>query len=594
MISSFETKNYYHDVLIIGSGGSGLAAAILAANKGFNVAVVSKVHPLKSHTVAAQGGINASLGNISPDDWKWHMYDTIKASDWLADEDSVELMCKSAPDAIEMLDEIGVEFDRTESGTIDQKIYGGQSTDFGTGKFAHRACYSKDRTGSSIMEKLYETALKKNVVFYNYNFALDLIKEDQDTISGGSFWDIENGLINIIRANSTIIATGGYSQIYSTATSAGICTGDGNGLVARAGISLQDMEFVQFHPTAICKIGILITEAARSAGAKLINGLGERFMTKYAPKFMELAARDVVSRAIATEILEGRGAGPDKDHVLLDLTHLSQDEIKHNLPTIYENCWKFLDLDPSKQPIPISPASHYTMGGIPTNSNCQVIRFDGEEHPITGLYAIGEAASISVHGAGRLGCNSLLDLIVFAKKVVEELSSEGKQPHPDSSDVIPVKTGIHRSKLLRLDDDVKDAQSTTSIEQLISRLKLTMNINVSVFRSEESLQIAIKDIAEVKEQFNSLQIQDQSPCWNMELQHYLELGNMLFSAESTAKSALWRRESRGSHMRTDFPEKSDDFTVHSIFDPSSGKIFARQVRRVKDNVGFFQPSIRNY
>jgi succinate dehydrogenase / fumarate reductase flavoprotein subunit len=570
-------------VLVIGSGGSGLAAAILAKKRGFDVAVVSKVHPLKSHTIAAQGGINAVLSNISEDDYRWHMYDTIKASDWLADQDSVEYMCKSAPNVIAMLDKLGVEFDRTSEGVIDQKIYGGQSTNFGKGEMAHRACYSKDKTGHSIMMKLYEAAVNQGITFYNYNFVLDLIIEHGEAF-GAVAWDVENGEVNVLKAGQTIIATGGYSQIYSTATSAAICTGDGNGLAARAGVHLQDMEFIQFHPTAINKLGILITEASRSAGGILRNSKGEQFMKNYAPKFMELAARDVVARAIATEINEGRGAGRDKDHVFLDLTHMSAQEIKDKLPTVYENCHEFAKIDPSKDYIPISPAAHYTMGGIPTNSDCQVVVFDGWDKVIDGLYAIGETACISVHGAGRLGCNSLLDLIVFAEKVASNIVKRDVL-------AVPVETGL----ILKRFESIFIRNGIISIDELTEELKKTMNQYVGVFRKEEDLLKALSKIQEIRKLFYSTKPSDQSLVWNMELQHYLELENMLASAIATVKAALWRKESRGSHWREDFPDQSDKFWTHSIAPSADNvEVIGRPIRKTVNNVGFFQPEKRNY
>lgn len=579
MPHSFSTKEYKSDVLIIGSGGSGLAAAIFAKKKGFDVAVVSKVHPLKSHTVAAQGGINAVLGNIEADDWRWHMYDTLKASDWIADEDSVELMCKSAPEFIDMLDQLGVEFDRTPGGKIDQKIYGGQSTDFGQGKFAHRACYAKDRTGHSIMHKLYEEALRLGVKFYNYNFAIDLIYQDLSA-QGAVCWDIENGYINILKCNNTIIATGGYSQIYSTATSASICTGDGNGLIARLNLPLQDMEFVQFHPTAISRLGILITEASRSAGGLLLNSNGERFMNKYAPKFMELAARDVVARAIATEIIQGRGCGENKDHVLLDITHMSAAAIKESLPTVFENCVNFLNIDPSVTPIPISPAAHYTMGGIPTNNNCQVVASDKNEI-VQGLYAIGEAASISVHGAGRLGCNSLLDLLVFAKRAVESI--EFNNPDVQESNLVG-------SILDRFSSIFSGKEA--NFEKLLERLKITMQSFVGVFRSKEGMQQALAQIEQIEQEFLDAKVTSNSLEWNIELQNYLELENMLASAKATTASALWRQESRGAHWRKDFQESKCEYRVHSLW--FSDKITTRAVRSSKNNVGIFPSPIRKY
>jgi succinate dehydrogenase/fumarate reductase flavoprotein subunit len=580
-MNEIKTNNHYHDVLIIGSGGSGLAAAIFAANKKLDVAVVSKVHPLKSHTVAAQGGINASLGNVSKDDWRWHAYDTIKASDWLADQDSVEEMCQEAPNIISMLDQLGVEFDKNMDGKISQKIYGGQSTDFGRGDLAHRACYSKDKTGHSIMHKLYAEAKDKNVVFYNYNFVIDLLMHDKRCF-GLVCLDIEKGTLNIIKAGNVIIASGGYSQIYTTATSSAVCTGDGNGLAQRAGISLQDMEFVQFHPTALHKVGVLITEAARSAGGRLLNDKGERFMQKYAPKFLELAARDVVARAIATEINAGRGCGDNKDHVFLDLTHLDLNEIKENLPMVFENCWKFAGLDPSVDMIPVAPAAHYTMGGIPTNSSCQVVKYNESEAVVYGLYAIGESACISVHGAGRLGCNSLLDLLVFAKKAVDSLGEVNNQKLniPDNA--------VSEFMRVFIGEEV-------DIEAMTIELKDIMSQYVGVFRSAEGLKTALQKMNALQRKYEKATISDKSLQWNIELQHFLELGNMLTSALIAIKSSLWREESRGAHWRYDFPENNSKFLGHTICNKDADQaIKIRPVRMSVNNVDFYQPNGRNY
>lgn len=579
----FKIENHYHDVLIIGSGGSGLSAAIFAAkDKGFDVAVISKVHPLKSHTIAAQGGINASLGNISKDDWRWHAYDTIKSSAWIADQDSVEEMCRRAPEMINLLEKLGVEFDRNAEGKIDQKIYGGQSTEFGKGTFAHRACYSKDKTGNTIMHRLYDEAIRQNIQFYNYNFALDLLMHD-DKCYGVICLDMELGILRIMKSGNVIIASGGYSQIFATATSSLVCTGDGNGLAVRAGIPLQDMEFVQFHPTALSEIGVLITEASRSAGGKLLNKYGMQFMKEYAPKFKELAPRDLVARAIANEIANGRGCGPSGNYVHLDLTHMSAKKIKESLPTVYENCQSFMSLDPSKDMIPIAPAAHYTMGGVPTNNKCQVVYFkSGIETKLEGLYAIGEAACISVHGAGRLGCNSLLDLLVFAKKAIESMKKiDNKNFKFNETIVVKRIHNIFQGKI-------------ENIEAITKSLKNTMSRYVGVFRVEDGLKTALEQIIQIKNKFSTITISDKSLKWNLELQYYLELENMIISAIATVKAAIWRKESRGAHWRDDYKDEDNKFLGHSIVSSESDDVLLRSVRKSKGNVDFYQPQGRNY
>lgn len=726
IVGMVKEKQIY-DVLIIGAGGSGLAASIFCRNQGLKVAVMSKVHPLQSHTVAAQGGINAALGNISTDDPKWHIFDTIKASDMLADQDSVRDMCEGAVDAIKLLEELGVEFDRTQDGRIDQKIYGGQTTDFGQGSFAHRACYSKDKTGHTIMHSLYSKALELEIDFYNYHFALDVLIDEGKTVSsikGISCLDIETGHFKNILSRNVILATGGYSQIYDTATSAALCTGDGVGIVARAGLSMQDMEFIQFHPTALSKIGVLITEASRSAGGRLYNGSGQRFMEKYAPKFKELSPRDVVSKAIFTEILEGRGAGDDKDHVLLDLTFMSQDEIKKQLPTVYENCSNFLNIDPSRDLIPVKPAAHYTMGGVATDAKCRVISAlrigngeptrssdsKGDSDPtgsgdskgssdptgsnvnndareyIQGLYAIGEAACISVHGAGRLGCNSLLDLVVFAKiaaldiantqptqerkslkekcikyrYVTDGLIDDGliddgfinDQPSNDNSkniqffskSLLQMINRIENSKQRKYNDkysdldtklrdkynkdisdrDIYDPDSLlalfeTKIDNLLSELRNIMSFYAGVFRSKDLLEKGLGKLEKVKNTYNNLEISNililsemgemgkiddldndheypdiSSLPWNTNLVQYLELGNMLISAEATLYAALWRKETRGSHIREDYPHRSDEFLAHSLALSGSDKVSTRPVRVLQEYNKLFDNKTREY
>lgn len=570
-------EKHIYDVVIIGGGGAGLFAAIMAAEKGLEVAVISKVHPLKSHTVAAQGGINASLGNVTLDDWRWHAYDTIKASAGLADQDSVEFMCREAPRLVQLLADWGVNFDTTHDGKIDQRVYGGQTTNFGQGQLAHRACFAKDKTGHDIMNVLYQKASNLKIKFYDFFFALDLLMDKESNICQGVFcWNIDSGAMFSILAQNVILATGGHSQIYETTTSAALCTGDGNGLASRIGVSLQDMEFVQFHPTAISEIGVLITEAARSAGGKLLNSNMEAFMHKYDANFKELATRDVVARAISTEILLGQGAGKNKNHVWLDLRHLSSSYIKENLPTVYENCTSFLQIDPSEELIPIAPAAHYTMGGVPTNNDCQVIKFSNQgETIVQGLYAIGEAACVSVHGAGRLGCNSLLDLITFGYKASLHINASKMNAAVKESFTSAeyIAADLQKKWMSIFDKPVGE------VELLKANMKALMSRYVGVFRSEEQLTKAWQEIKVIESQYQCIGIKDKSLKWNIELQHYIELGNMIISSKATICAALWRCESRGAHWRIDYPKLSPDFAKHSIYDEEQAIIMTRQVRK---------------
>lgn len=570
-------EKHIYDVVIIGGGGAGLFAAIMAAEKGLEVAVISKVHPLKSHTVAAQGGINASLGNVNLDDWRWHAYDTIKASAGLADQDSVEFMCQEAPRLVQLLADWGVNFDTTGDGKIDQRVYGGQTTHFGQGKLAYRACFSKDKTGHDIMHVLYQKASDLKIKFYDFVFALDLLMEKGSDICQGVFcWNIDSGEMFSILAQNVILATGGHSQIYETTTSAALCTGDGNGLVSRMGIGLQDMEFVQFHPTAISEIGVLITEAARSAGGILLNSNLEAFMPKYDPHFKELATRDVVARAIATEILSGNGAGKNKNHVWLDLRHLSSTYIKEHLPTVYENCTSFLQIDPSKELIPIAPAAHYTMGGVPTDNDCQVVKVNVTgESIVQGLYAIGEAACISVHGAGRLGCNSLLDLITFAYKVSLHINGAKMSA--------PTKVSVANTEHIAADLKKKwmslFSKPAGEVALLKENMKALMSKYVGIFRSDEQLKKAWQEIKIIEAEYQQIGIKDKSLKWNIEFQHYSELGNMIISSKATICAAMWRCESRGAHWRVDYPNLSAAFSKHSIYNEEQAIIIARDVRR---------------
>ena len=534
--------NYHsYDLLIVGAGGAGLMAAITAQKHGLSVAVVSKVHPTKSHTVAAQGGINAALGNIEPDDWRWHMYDTVKGSDWLADQDAVEYMCKNAADAVLYLNQMGVNFSSLPDGKIYQRLYGGQSTEYGRGKLAYRACAAADQTGNAIITTLYSKASQSGADFFSEYFVYELLFENEQCI-GAASWSMETGEIHVFQANQTIIATGGYGQIYRTTTAANICTGDGNALCALAGIALQDMEFVQFHPTAIPEIGVLITEAARAEGGYLVNSFGERFMEKYSPQFKDLACRDVVARAIATEIAQRRGAGEKHNHVWLRLDHLNKKTLAERLPNLIEVAHQFAHCDPSRDPIPVAPAAHYTMGGIPTN-------LVGEVMP--GLMAIGEAACLSAHGANRLGCNSLLDIIVFAIAAVNHCATikyTAKNQIKYSPDLLNAminnKDGVEPSLL-------KEKIQTITQEHL------------GMFRNKQVLSEGLRKLKELIK-LKSI-VKDDSLQWNNQLSEAFEAKHLLVQAIITCFAALKREESRGAHAREDFPNRDDaKWLVHSL------------------------------
>lgn len=558
-----------YDVVIVGSGGAGLSAAIFAANKDMKVALISKAPSSDSHTISAQGGINASLGHIEKDDWRWHAYDTVKAACDLADTDSVEYMCQNAAKYIYLLDEMGADFDKTPEGKINQRVYGGQTTEFGQGKLAKRACFAKDKTGQHIINALNQYSQNSNIKTYQSIFVLDLIIDQEQQCRGVICWDMQRGTIYPIKSKSVIIASGGYSQIYSTTTCSSASTGDANGLVVRAGLPLQDMEFVQFHPTAISNTNSLLSEAARANGGILLNGQEQPFMERYSAKFRDLATRDVVSRAIATEIEEGRGAGVNKNHVWLDLRHLSSDFIRENLPTIHKNCYNLLSIDPANDLIPVEPAAHYTMGGIPTNFHCQVI--SDQMSTIAGLYAIGEAACISVHGAGRLGCNSLLDLIVFADLAVEHISSH-KMKFVEQDDV-------NIDQYISAWSNIFTRPKQSNILELKQKLKGIMNEFVGIFRNHDKLQTAQELIEQLEKSYKTSRPANQSLKNNQELKDYLEVGNMIISAQATIKSALWRNESRGAHWRADFPARDDEnYCYHSFFDSKEHIVRTRRVR----------------
>lgn len=555
---NFQISKHHFDIIIIGSGGAGLMAAIAAINRGAkNIAVISKVIPSNSHTVAAKGGINAALSNVQSDNWKWHAYDTLKGADYLADVDAVEVLCSQAEAAVLDLEKMGVVFSRDNAGKIAQRAYGGQTTNFGQGDVAYRACYSKDKTGHTILHSLHEQALKNNVKFFSEFFVTDLLIEDQKQCHGCLAVDFNLGELAVFESDVTILATGGYSQIYQNTTSSLICSGDGSALVFEEGIPLQDMEFVQFHPTGIYGHGFLVTEAARGEGGYLLNSKGERFMQRYAPKMMELASRDVVSQAMATEIYEGRGIGKDKNFLHLDLRHISDEVLKNKLPGVVELVKNFSRIDAKKDLIAVAPSAHYTMGGIPTNLDCVVV--DGEKE-VAGLMAIGEAACVSVHGANRLGCNSLLDLIVFGKiageKAVEKIGVRNKK----------IAGEIAAKKIEKLKEIFgASASAVVRLSELKSQLQENNEKNLSVFRHEKLLKIGLTKTQELFEIFKNYKIANRGLIWNEELISYFELKNLFLNSLAANFSALNRLESRGAHYRSDFKERDDlNFLAHSL------------------------------
>lgn len=552
----FIVTEHKFDLIVIGSGGAGLMSAISAFDhKVNNVAVISKTEVTRSHTVAAKGGINASLSNITPDDWKWHAFDTIKGSDYLADVDSVEVMCKNASAAIIKLEKMGVVFTRNSAGKIDQQAYGAQTTEFGAGEIAHRACYSKDQTGHTILHTLYQQALARNIKFFTEHAVIDLLIENGRCF-GAIAIDLLSGKILVIKAKVTIIATGGYSQIYRNTTSSTSSCGDGSALIARAGLALQDMEFAQFHPTGLYGCGFLLTEAARAEGAKLINALGERFMERYAPNMMELASRDVIARAILSEINEGRGC--ENKFVYLDLTEISAEILANKLSSLVTLVKKFTGLDPAKSKIPILPSAHYTMGGIPVTSDLAVVDTDGV---IQGLSAVGEAACVSVHGANRLGCNSLLELIVFGEMAGTNAAKEIiSYPQINSSQQQNIAQKISYFETLFAKQENALNLNTAKIE-----LQQTNDYNLGVFRNQEILTKQLDYLKQQLRLFKEYKINNFDLVLNDELISYLELQSLLYNSIACAYSALCRTESRGAHYRSDYQEREDQsWRIHSL------------------------------
>lgn len=548
------------DILIIGAGGAGLVSAISASDFGAkNIAVVSKVLPTNSHTVAAKGGINASLGNVGKDDWQWHAFDTLKGADYLADSTAVEILCRKANEAILFLEQNGMVFSRDSSGKIAQRAYGGQTTNFGEGELAYRACYSKDKTGHSIIHTLYQQALKREIKFFNDFFVIDLLIEDGQC-HGCIAIDYNRGEVVIFHSKIIILASGGYSQIYRNTTSSVICTGDGTALAFKAGLPLQDMEFVQFHPTGIFGQGFLITEAVRSEGAYLLNKHHERFMINYAPKMMELASRDVISLAMATEMIEGRAV--DDSFLYLDMRHLSDEVLKNKLPAVAQLVRNFSKLDLKKDLIPVSPSAHYSMGGVPCNNDCEVIE---------GLMAVGEVACLSVHGANRLGCNSLLDLIVFGKIAGEKAANQESLKNQDSqqSQKLAKALKIADSRLKNFtkifENESCDINSEVSLDKIKEILQISNDKNLGVIRNSVSIETGLNNIYEIFKIFRNYRLTAKNLTWNTELISYLELESLLLNSLATAFCALNRKESRGAHFRQDFKERNDtNFHAHSL------------------------------